>query len=66
MVTPLDRSNWGMPEKPVHELFGVPPPKRQGRERLLATAIQLFYERGFLGVGLDEVLGEAGVTKKTF
>ena len=55
-----------MERTPVHELFGVPPPKRQGRERLLATAIQLFSRKGFAAVGLDEVLGDAGVTKTTF
>ncbi|MEM8886132.1 MAG: TetR/AcrR family transcriptional regulator [Planctomycetota bacterium] len=55
-----------MSEKPVHELFGVPPPARQGRERLLATAVQLFAKKGFQAVGLDEVLADAGVTKTTF
>lgn len=35
------------------------------RERLLATASRLFYERGFQAVGVDEISAEAGVAKMT-
>src|SRR3954467_10711247 len=52
--------------KSVTELLGLPDPPKNGRERLLATAIELFYRRGFAAVGVDQVLAEAGVTKTTF
>ena len=55
-----------MPEKSIHELFGAAPPKRTGRERLLAVAIELFYTRGFQAVGLDQVVAAAGVSKTAF
>lgn len=35
------------------------------RERLLDTASRLFYERGFLAVGVDEIVAESGVAKMT-
>jgi len=38
---------------------------RSPRERLLDTAGRLFYERGFLGVGVDEIVAESGVAKMT-
>ncbi|MHC4937966.1 MAG: TetR/AcrR family transcriptional regulator [Planctomycetota bacterium] len=50
----------------LHELFGAPPPAKTGRERLLAVAVSLFYERGIHAVGLDQIVREAGVTKTTF
>jgi AcrR family transcriptional regulator len=52
--------------KSVTELLGVPDPPRNGRERLIATAIELFYRNGFGAVGVDRVIAEAGVTKTTF
>src|SRR5688500_17714868 len=52
--------------KTVTELLGVPDAPRNGRERLLATAIELFYRHGFGAVGVDRVIAEAGVTKTTF
>ncbi len=52
--------------KTVTQLLGVPDPPRNGRERLLAAAIGLFYRHGFGAVGLDQVIQEAGVTKTTF
>jgi AcrR family transcriptional regulator len=52
--------------KSVSELFGLPDPPRTGRERLVATAIDLFYRRGFGAVGIDQVIAAAGVTKTTF
>ncbi len=52
--------------KSVVELFGLPPPPRNGRERLVAAAVELFYRRGFGAVGVDQVIEAAGVTKTTF
>lgn len=50
----------------VAELFGLPPAPRTGRDRLVAAGIELFYQHGFQGVGLDQVIDHAGVTKTTF
>jgi len=36
------------------------------RERLIQTAMELFYYNGFHAVGLDRILAEVGVTKTTF
>ncbi|MRX42174.1 TetR/AcrR family transcriptional regulator [Agromyces kandeliae] len=36
------------------------------RERLLATASALFYREGIHSVGVDRIVGEAGVTRATF
>jgi AcrR family transcriptional regulator len=36
-----------------------------GRERVLVTAAQLFYERGFHAVGVDLIIERAGVAKTT-
>src|SRR5215471_14419496 len=58
-----------MPTAPVKsavELLGVPPPPRNGRERIVAAAVKLFYRRGFGAVGLDQVIAAAGVAKTTF
>lgn len=52
--------------KPVVELLGVPDVPKEGRERLVGAAIELFYRRGFNAVGLDQVIEQAGVTKTTF
>jgi AcrR family transcriptional regulator len=54
------------PTKPVTELFGIPAPPKSGRERLVATAVELFYRHGFGAVGIDRVIEAAGVTKSTF
>jgi AcrR family transcriptional regulator len=35
------------------------------REHLIDTAIGLFYERGYHATGIDRILSEAGVSKKT-
>jgi AcrR family transcriptional regulator len=36
------------------------------RERLLETATELFYREGIHSVGVDRIIGEAGVTRATF
>lgn len=52
--------------KSAVELFGLPEAARTGRERLVATAVDLFYRNGFGAVGIDRVIAGAGVTKTTF
>lgn len=52
--------------KSVAEILGQPEPPRTGRERLVASAVELFYRYGFAAVGVDRVLDHAGVTKTTF
>jgi AcrR family transcriptional regulator len=42
-----------------------PNPHTPAGEKILATASELFYERGIRGVGVDLIADEAGVTKKT-
>lgn len=39
---------------------------RSTRERLIDAATELFFQHGFHAVGLDQILGEVGVTKTTF
>jgi AcrR family transcriptional regulator len=39
--------------------------RSDARERLLATASDIFYREGIHGVGVDRVLEEAGVTRAT-
>ena len=55
-----------MRTKSVPELFGVPQVPTTGRGRLVAAAIELFYQRGFTAVGIDQIITKAGVTKTTF
>ena len=50
----------------VSDILGVPPLARSGRQRLIASAIELFYRHGFGAVGIDQVIADAGVTKTTF
>jgi AcrR family transcriptional regulator len=52
--------------KSASELLGMPDPPKTGRERLVATAVDLFYRNGFGAVGIDQVIAMAGVTKTTF
>lgn len=47
-------------------MLGAAPGAKNGRDRLLDRAIDLFYANGFHSVGLDNVLDAAGVTKTTF
>lgn len=48
------------------ELIGAPCEAKNARDRLLLTAIDLFYKHGFHAVGLDRVIAEVGTTKTTF
>lgn len=50
----------------ITELLGLPDPPANGRERLIAVAVDLFYHDGFTAVGIDRVIATAGVTKTTF
>jgi AcrR family transcriptional regulator len=36
------------------------------RDRLIETAMTMFYQNGFHAIGLDQILDEVGVTKTTF
>ncbi len=53
-------------DKPVTELFGVRVKPKNARDRLINTAIDLCYIRGFNAVGLDQIIAATGVTKTTF
>lgn len=52
--------------KSVVELLGVMDVPQVGRDRLVATAVELCYRNGFNAVGIDQILKQAGVTKTTF
>jgi AcrR family transcriptional regulator len=53
-------------DKSARELFGDGEPPKNTREKLLDRATDLFYAYGIHAVGLDRILGDAGVTKTTF
>ena len=53
-------------EKQAYELFGRGIPPQSTRQKILFTALDLFYEQGIHAVGLDRILTEVGVTKTTF
>ncbi len=53
-------------QRSAADLLGVFETPKQGRGRLVATAVELFYRHGFNAVGVDRVIEEAGVTKTTF
>lgn len=55
-----------MNNKSVSELLGQPPAPKAGRDRLIASGIELFYRHGFHAVGIDQVMENAGVSKSTF
>lgn len=42
------------------------PRRSEARERLLTTAMGIFYADGIRTVGIDRIIAEAGVTKATF
>jgi AcrR family transcriptional regulator len=48
------------------DLLGNRAVPKNARDRLINTAIDLFYDHGFHVVGLDRILAETGVTKTTF
>jgi len=48
------------------ELLGIQELPKEGRDRLVVNAIELFYRHGFQAVGLDMILHHAGVSKTTF
>jgi AcrR family transcriptional regulator len=50
----------------VTELFGVRVKPRNARDRLVNTAVDLCYVRGFNATGLDQIIAATGVTKTTF
>lgn len=52
--------------KTAAELLGSPQAPRNARDRLINTAIDLFYEYGFNAVGVDLIIARTGVTKTTF
>ena len=45
--------------------MAMPRPAGQTRRRILNSAYELFYRKGFTRVGVDEVAAFAGVTKRT-
>ena len=45
--------------------MAMPRPAGQTRRRILDSAYELFYRKGFTRVGVDEVAAFAGVTKRT-
>lgn len=53
-------------DKSAAELFGVRAQPRNARDRVINTAIDLCYTRGFNAVGLDQIIAATGVTKTTF
>src|SRR6185295_10175921 len=52
--------------RPAKDLLGNRAVPKNARDRLINTAIDLFYTHGFHVVGLDRILDETGVTKTTF
>jgi AcrR family transcriptional regulator len=48
------------------DLLGIRAVPKNARDRLINTAIDLFYDHGFHVIGLDRILAETGVTKTTF
>lgn len=38
----------------------------EARQRIITTALDLFYRQGYLATGINQVIAEAGVSKNTF
>jgi AcrR family transcriptional regulator len=53
-------------EIPSHQLFADIEGPRNTREKILFSAMDLFYSDGFHAVGLDRILEEAEIAKATF
>lgn len=47
-------------------LFGGGIAPRDTREKLIHTAMHLFYAQGFHAIGIDQIISDVGVTKTTF
>jgi AcrR family transcriptional regulator len=52
--------------KTAKQLFGPDKPATTTRDRIVETALNLFYGYGFHAVGIDQIIAEVGVTKTTF
>ncbi|MCC7147235.1 MAG: TetR/AcrR family transcriptional regulator [Phycisphaeraceae bacterium] len=50
----------------ARQLFGSNEPPANTRDRIVHTALELFYVHGYHAVGLDQIIAGAGVTKTTF
>ena len=50
----------------VIRVLTAPPAPKEGRNRLVWVAIDLFYRHGINAIGLDRVISAAGVSKTTF
>lgn len=53
-------------KKTAYELMGIDEPPATTRDRLIHTALNLFYYHGFHAVGIDRIIADVGVTKTTF
>ena len=53
-------------DKHAFELFGDGKAATSTRDKLLDTALDLFYTNGIHAVGIDQIISEVGVTKTTF
>lgn len=42
------------------------PGQSEARQRIVDTALDLFYRQGYLATGINQVIAEAGVSKNTF
>jgi AcrR family transcriptional regulator len=42
------------------------PAQSEARQRIVETALDLFYRQGYLATGINQVIAEAGVSKNTF
>ncbi len=52
--------------KTAKQLFGPDKPAVTTRDRIIETALNLFYGYGFHAVGIDQIIAAVGVTKTTF